>query len=915
MAQIFDKKEGMSTIYIDKPIFRANGQPLTRNEIFYSLTLAEEYAKTAEAYVGQKIAVIENNIVTHYSIIDIDGNLEELGKKIIGDNASIELNGETLSLYNYGKAFYKYVPEVKDAEGNITTAASYEKVIVSDENPWQDGLEPRVVTETIDGKAIKVIGWYQQNPTTVEGLAASIAALDSRTTELEKLDIDNKSIESKLENGKNVLSIKDVAADTTTNGKILAADGQGGIKWVDDKDTVTRLQTADGSGIRLAHAEPEEGNPSSVEIYELAHQLKPTTGVAQTAEAGNSGTRTYITEVLVDTYGHVAGVKTETETVENTDTLGKNIVSNTADGIVNAAAENNNVYLNHIENEQVVSSHNIKGAGATEVTSDANGNITINTTVPDVEISIEEDNNVPPTQGLVSVIENLEVTGHSITGNKVRVATKEYVDEIMTNGVQYLGTVSSLSDLSNTVGKGDFYRVSQDFEFFDPESGDERPGETAHVGDIIIATKDNPSALYTDWDLIHTEIDQDTWTANTKEAAGYVEKGEGQVNKVWKTDSEGNPGWRDEQDISGKMDKVNNAGKGHYAVFGDDGQVIDGGYIHATSYGEEGIDFGLYEYQTTEYGTDNPFMDNPLLEVSLLPGPGIELTKEVDSLVNSEENAYTKVSGVIGLSQDILDKIDIIPTNGQTGHYAIFDENGKLTDGGFLVGKTNFGTVEDNGTSIPELSFELHEYQSQEPGYENPNSDNPLLQVALRAGEGIDFTNVDFEYGESAADQKATISGTIGLSKDVVDTLSNAITDVKFVNVSRQDDAQLDDSGTSVLGLQLINSQGTYSGELFIATEESDGIIMNIVEGQSGQEADSISGNISLAPWAKNKLQNSVQDITFGTGLVGEVSYIDKEGNSVDRPEEVTTVKSINIDIDSENTTFIINCGSAADLI
>lgn len=44
---------------------------------------------------------------------------------------------------------------------------------------------------------------------------------------------------------------------------------------------------------------------------------------------------------------------------------------------------------------------------------------------------------------------------------------------------------------------------------------------------------------------LESKITPDTWKPNTKDSEGYVAKGEGNPNKVWGTDADGNPGWID----------------------------------------------------------------------------------------------------------------------------------------------------------------------------------------------------------------------------------------------------------------------------------------------------------------------------------------------------------------------------------
>lgn len=117
------------------------------------------------------------------------------------DNKTLETleDGSTLSLKDFGKKYYKYIEASGSEETGDYVAAHYEVQIVDENNPWSEGLEPKVVNE--DGKLI--LGWFEPNQNTLEGVIDGVAALQNKISELEK-EVDT-----------NASSIKDLDTDIT----------------------------------------------------------------------------------------------------------------------------------------------------------------------------------------------------------------------------------------------------------------------------------------------------------------------------------------------------------------------------------------------------------------------------------------------------------------------------------------------------------------------------------------------------------------------------------------------------------------------------------------------------------------------------------------------------------------------------
>ena len=170
-------------------IKRGNPWPLDASSLWYSYDEMKAYAEDAAgvSYVGQVLALVdeEKNIATAYIIADANGTLKEVGSGPIVDNKTIIIDEESdeLGLKDFGKRFYKYIPEVKDEEGNVIVQSGYELTEVSTNDPWVAGLEPRVVSE--NGEF--VLGWFEPNPTTIEGVNNQVSGLQTTLNDLQQV--------------------------------------------------------------------------------------------------------------------------------------------------------------------------------------------------------------------------------------------------------------------------------------------------------------------------------------------------------------------------------------------------------------------------------------------------------------------------------------------------------------------------------------------------------------------------------------------------------------------------------------------------------------------------------------------------------------------------------------------------------
>lgn len=384
-------------------------------------------------------------------------------------------------------------------------------------------------------------------------------------------------------------------ADESVDGKIKYTAKQGGT------DIVESIEINEGAGIEITVKD---------NVPEIAHQSKPTTGVAL---AGTEGTgRTYVTEVLVDDFGHIAGVKTATEA------------------------------------DQDLSGYKTKQTAITAADNDGTKTVKISQN-ENGEISVEQVDIAFPTK----------VAGAEIAdkvANKLTIGSKEFdgsaaveikaADLGLESAMHFIG---ALSEAPATAEPGDVYlNIATKKEYvYDTTNGWVELGDEGSYA-LRTVTINGADGLTGGGDLTtnRTIGIADGGVTTAKIADGNVTKAKLDATVQASLDK-ADSALQEHQDISGKADKVTGATKGNFAALDANGNLTDSG--------KKAADFQpAGNYKTTQKAVAETGAANKTLKISQNANGEISATP-VDIAITHEQVSGLHEIATTGSIYDVVE--------------------------------------------------------------------------------------------------------------------------------------------------------------------------------------------------------------------------------------------------------------------
>lgn len=222
MAQI---EKNVKVMPLPLAIERVNPVPVDSTSVWYSQEELEQYAKSALAYVGQTLALVDEAAGTAkvFIITDKAGTVKQLGAGSGStDGVSIEADAEgNIRLKDFKQSYYAYVPKTE------TEAAKYVKTAVDETHPWKTNLVPKITPE---GE----LGWYEPGTdATTEEIVGNITTINNTLADL-KNKVNALSGAFNFKGKKD--TIDDLPKDAATGDVWQVADKEyawNGTEWVE----------------------------------------------------------------------------------------------------------------------------------------------------------------------------------------------------------------------------------------------------------------------------------------------------------------------------------------------------------------------------------------------------------------------------------------------------------------------------------------------------------------------------------------------------------------------------------------------------------------------------------------------------------------------------------------------------------
>lgn len=857
---------------IGKSYSRMGAAPLDMYEVWYDKEALIAYASnlgTPQAdgsydtssvlsYVGQKVAYVDeqNKKIFHYSI-ELDGTLKEIGNTFLEgtliDISAANTKGEvTISHEKVAAPVIAtgtgrtYITSIEtDGYGHITKI--YTATETDQEVDIPAVLEGTYIDVTVDEDGNYVVSHENAPALSVDtantytsrfvtGITRDaqghITGYKTEQVLIPDVTLDNVSID-RTTDGK--IQIKDFAAATTVEGnipRVVVKNGTKTIEWVTvkeavsdikDENTVTTIEAGnDGVEVELISQTADEIK------YEISHADAPTAGNAATTSDGSG--RTYVTNVLIDSFGHVAKVETATETVVDTNT----------------------------------SHYHVNGLGTV---ASADGGID----EEDVAINLNIGIKLADKKNDAGDITGKEIVIYDKTSNAeiAKMDAADLVEDSYLNDVTVDDDTSTLK-FTFTLNNGTTKEVDVDLahlvDTYTGEKGIYVEGyKIGHTNEVTAKTAfelETKALAHGDtFEVVEEKYD----------AQGHITG----KQKVTYTLPEAT-------DISGKMDLVPDATAGHYAIFDENGQVVDGGYIdadlsvHDTFESDEDrpgvLGFNVYEKQTV----DGAYEENPVI--------GYYLEVERDS------------------------GLDLYDTNLSTDNGSSANNKSRIAMGKIALSEATKASLAKADAALPAntLAECVTGTQITDSGRFYSHTANGETNVTIE--------NAPLIYG---ATYTLTINGETYTATCAGDEMMKS---VEFLRTPG-------DTYSFVVGLSQVSSDDVcyvvihpeYAESNFEVTYQIEGLgiergaQVNYINEVNDTQFSVTNTKLELATGIINSLNKADTAVQTITTIDTSAEHTHGTETNCGGLKATKTGSTVNIEID-DSITFILNCGSAADL-